>query len=317
MNKKKPVVVFIDNDKVFLDFVKRFAARENLTESYEFGEIIPPSELEDPNPINRCIKELHSVGEKGKKLAAAFVDIAIYEPPPPGKLDIDRTGIDIMNQIREEFPLLPILAVTKYEKDHRLITETSLENIEGIVSKSFMRSDDSFSKKDFLNIIEKAIFKSKKRVSEKILEQPPVICNTEIRKIEKNFQVNDLRCTFQIQQIGKNIFYTLLNKSFPFGEGTVSYVRPGFSGSHLFRITTKVKRKGESPAKPKSWVIKIADITKLQKELDKYKKLVERGVPRDLYPQVLKEEIIAKQMARSAAGSVNFKPPATLTKTSD
>lgn len=292
MTEKKHVVIFIDNDHLFLDFVLRFAKRESLNESYEFRKIIPPSELEDPNPITKCIKELHNVCEEGKKLAAIFVDIAIYEPAPPGKLDIDRTGIAIMTAIREEFPLLPILAITKYEKEHRLITETSLEDIEGIVSKSFMRSDPSFSKKDFLNIIEKAISKSKKRVSEKTLEQSPVIDNMELGKIKIEFQVNDPRCALQIQQIGNDIFYALLKKSFPFGEGTISYVRPGFSGSYLFRITVKVSRKEESPAKPKSWFVKIADGTKLQKELDKYKKLVERGIPRKFIPRARREEII-------------------------
>ncbi|MFB3921980.1 MAG: phosphotransferase [Terriglobia bacterium] len=286
MKMPNPSIVVIDPDKLFLVKFKSRLEELGLSSVYDFVPIQP----ENANPIEAveyCANEIKKLVKEGLRIEVVFVDVVIFEDQDPPE---DRTGLEIAKRIRTILPGIPIAAWTRYIKAHRMLTEVSFDcNVQGVLIKRFMLEDKSFSRKDFLDLLARA--KERIGITSQASEEVALPLTTQ-EFGEMRFAVDDdARCKHQAEQIGKHRLMALLGKLFPFSQGTVSYMRPGFSGSYLFKATVKSAPPGTSASGPRIWAVKISeDPWKLDNELAKCKALRTR-VRATLYPQVLNDGV--------------------------
>ena len=279
----KKTIVAIDSDVVFLKRLNQILDDLSLLSEYDYRSIEPRVSTAD-EVVNYCNNKVNELLKDSCMIELVLVDIVIVEREEPPQ---DRSGLDIAKQFRYVLPQVPIVGMTRFIRDYRLISEISMDPyLHGIILKPFMESKE-FSRIDFLNII----FKAREKVKIKIQEHyPPPI--ERPKGAEGRFQLQkDPRCHYQVLQIGKDDFMIILERLFPSGQGTVTYLRPGFSGSYLFKVSVKTVVQGESPSSTQNWLVKISDDEeKLKDELQRCVNLKNR-IPKNLYPQLLKEDL--------------------------
>lgn len=285
----KKTIVVIDDHRIFLDQLDGILEERGLKPEYEYYPILTSGRTAD-EVLKYCYDEIGKLlTDNNRTIEIVLVDIVIFEQQAdPG----DRLGLDIAKHISPLLRQVPIVGITRFIKAYRLLSEISLEPyLHGILLKPFIESSE-FSRRDFLDIMSKA--KEKARIMTQNYTLPQNVGIDIHKTSEGRFQLppNEPRCHVQVEEeIGKDDFMVLLENLFPLGQGTVTYLRPGFSGSYLFKVSVKTVDQKISPSSPKTWVVKISDDKrKLRDELERCVKLKNR-VLQDMYPQLLKEEL--------------------------
>jgi hypothetical protein len=274
-------IIFIDHDVAFLKWLESLLDEHNLKTDYNliFIETALPSKEQ---LIKYCIDRIKELLTKDHEIEAILLDIAIFhrlESP------LDKTGLMIAEQLHNLLPNTPIIAMTMYTNE--LIMEISMNlYIHGIIPKPFFQSQ-YFSKKYFNKLINQCQSKTKYSVQKPFISES-LSFNTLTQRFSSQ---DDPRCQYQIYEIGLDNFIGLLHNLFPSGQGTVKFLRPGFSGSYLFKVSVRTSDGVLSTSVPKIWAVKISDdIIKLGQELEKYSALKNR-LHKNLYPNLFKEEI--------------------------
>ncbi len=282
-------IVIVDTDKSFLDQLNKKLREEVITDKFTLQWVVPDTTLEPPGLVRNCLSEIDSAIFGEGSVIGVFVDIVIME----GHRKLDSTGINIASELRNVHPSLPIFSITgKYsdeESETDLISEASLEDVDGVLLKSYLVGK-SFSTKRLLAIFERARVKRMKycgpSVTVHAIDIPADV------KGAYNLDSLDPRVESEINEIGPVVFWSLVKKLLPGAEGTVSFVKPGRSGDSVFRVYAKFKELGLPATRPKSWIIKVSShIEGLEQELRNYSELAKTPLPRSFYPKSLAPEL--------------------------
>lgn len=277
------VIVVIDTERGFIErFTEKLAVNE-LDEDYRIEPVTPNTKVDLSQRIVECKEKIQDL-INNEDVAGIFIDIVVVET---GSED-DTSGIDIAVELKKSYPTIPIFNITsKYRNPSETdgISRASLENIDGVLIKSYL-DGKTFSESRLKKIFRKAKEKWHTQNGNEIILKIP-------DGIHESINVSDPRVKTQIDEIGANIFWTLVSKLKPGATGTISYLRPGRSGAYVFRWFASTKVDGYSKTLPKSWVLKIADNPDLlEHELQNYIALKDTPLYRVFYPQVSSDEVI-------------------------
>lgn len=282
---KKKAVVAIDNDSNFLyNTLEGILDELGLLTDYQYRTIEPRGRTPE-EVVQECLDGIRELLTENLTVEIVLVDIVIFESEEEDPED--RTGLDIARDLLPILPQVPIVGMTRYIKGCRLISEISQSPyLHGIVIKKLLE-EGPFTRKDFLETIDRT--KDKARVMVEKIHSYPI---EKPKGVEGRFELqDDPRCQYQVLQIGRDTLMVLLESLFSSGQGTVTYLRPGFSGSYLFKVSVKIAAKGISTSATKTWVVKLCDDKKkLRDELERSVRLKNR-VLKELYPQLLKPDL--------------------------
>jgi hypothetical protein len=244
-----------------------------------------------PDLVQTCLKSVSDSLFSEENVIGIFVDIVIIEG---GGRSLDSTGIKIAAQLRKAYPSLPILNITgKYsdeESDTDIISEATLEDLDGVLLKSYLVGKH-FSAKRLRLIFEKA--RVRRNRSQALSSGRP--SNDVPQQVQSAFNVSaiDPRVTSEINQIGPIEFWSLLKRLLPTAEGSLSFMQPGRSGALVFRIYAKFIQDGRSPTRPKTWIVKVSSqVADVERELGNYREMAQTPFPRAFYPKVFNDSFV-------------------------
>jgi hypothetical protein len=290
----KRTVVAIDTD---LEVLKRFKNRLldglRLHNDFDYRQI----EVGEPTAkeaAEHCRDVIGELLNRGEDIAIIFVDVAIIERSEP---PFDQSGLEIAQTLSRAFPSIPVIGMTRHYNDHRLVSEISLSpHIQGILIKNFFFEHDSFLAQDFFAFVAKATNKVRQlQLHDGLaLTLPQRSAERGEVKPEGRFQISrDPQSIYQASEVGDPTLHCLLEKLFPHGYGTARSLRPGFSGSFVFKAVVANAPSGISPAPPLASVVKISrDSLKLRTELENFQRLTTR-VKGDFYPSLRAGEVVS------------------------
>jgi hypothetical protein len=284
-------ILIIDTDVSFLDRLNKKLDEDGITDRYKLHLVIPDTTLEVPDLVQACLKSVSNSLFNEENVIGIFVDIVIIEG---GGRSLDSTGIKIAAQLRRAYPSLPILNITgKYsdeESDTDIISEATLEDLDGVLLKSYLVGKH-FSAKRLRLIFEKARLR-RSRVQEISLSPPS---NDVPREVQSAFNIsaNDPRVTSEINQVGPIEFWSVLKRLLPTAEGSLSFMQPGRSGALVFRVYAKFIQDSRSPTRPKTWIVKVSSqVADIERELSNYREMAKTPLPRAFYPKVLNDSFV-------------------------
>jgi uncharacterized protein associated with vWA-MoxR-VMAP ternary system len=284
-------ILIIDTDVSFRDRLNKKLEEDGITDRYRLHLVIPDTTLDVPYLVQACLKSVSDSLFNEEDVIGIFVDIVIIEG---GGRSLDSTGIKIAAQLRKTYPSLPILNITgKYsdeESDTDIISEATLEDLDGVLLKSYLVGKH-FSAKRLRLIFEKARLR-RSRAQEL---SSPTPSNDVPREVQSAFNVsaNDPRVTSEINQIGPIEFWSLLRRLLPAAEGSLSFMQPGRSGALVFRVYAKFIQDIRSPTRPKTWIVKVSSqVADVERELANYREMAKTPFPRAFYPKVLNDTFV-------------------------
>jgi nucleoside phosphorylase len=159
-------LLFIETDFRFIKNFENNLKKENLDKEFEVVMIMPDSSAKKVEElvIQSCIDQTLSFEKEEDNIYGIFVDICIIDGVSAP------LGIQIAATLRQSFRQTPIFNITnktKLDSDFDSLSLATLENIDGVLVKSFLE-DDYFSKNRFDKIFLKANFKRAITLNESI-----------------------------------------------------------------------------------------------------------------------------------------------------
>lgn len=282
-------IILIDTDISFKDRLDKKLKVDMIADKYRFHLLCPDTTFDQKSSlVTACVQSVQQVVENEANVIAIFVDVVIVE----GGRQRDSTGIDIAVALREVFPKMPLYNITgKYsdeESDVEIIAKATLEDVDGVLIKSFLEGK-AFSAERLQTIIDKGVMK-RSRCSYKGGYQSRPLTR---RSVEEAYDVATPRVKSQIQEIGPNEFWALIDMLLPHSQGVISYMHPGRSGAFVFRVKAKVKEPGQTATSPKSWILKISNnLESLEREVQNYKELLRTPLHRASYPKLAESGLV-------------------------
>jgi len=283
-------ILIIDTDVSFRDRLNKKLEEDGITDRYKLHLVVPDTTLDSSDLVQACLKSVSDSLFNEPNVIGMFVDIVIIEGS--GR-SLDSTGIKIADQLRKTYPSLPIFNITgKYsdeESDTDIISEATLEDLDGVLLKSYLVGKH-FSAKRLRLIFEKARLRRSRRQE---LNSPSI--HDVPRQVEDSFNVGTLdpRITSEINRIGSTEFWSLLKRLLPSAEGNISFMQPGRSGALVFKVYAKFLQENRSPTRPKSWIVKVSsNVSDIERELVNYREMAQTPLPRAFYPKVLNESFV-------------------------
>ncbi len=290
---RKPTVVAIDTDLGVLNRFERRLEELRLHNDFEYRKI----EVGQPTlseAAKHCCDMIRELVTGGEEIAAVFVDVAIFERSEP---PFDQSGLEIAEALSKEFPSIPIIGMTIHHNDHRLVSEISFSpHIQGILIKNFFFEDEGFVGQNFLSFVARA----KRKLAGTGGQQgdpsnlPPRELQSAPTRTGHRFQIaNDPQSFYQASEIGEQALHSLLEDLFPHGSGTARSLRPGFSGSYVFKALVATAPPGISAGATRASVVKISrGNVKLEAELENFRRLRTR-VKGNLYPALSNDRLVS------------------------
>lgn len=287
MKKEKGIIAIVDYESAFKDDLDIAFKRLRIAHRYKPTWVEFTRALPEPQMVQRCIDKLRNLK---KSLAAIMVDVVIFE----SGAEVDLTGTRIVEKIRTEFPSLPIFLVTKHIQATRekafqylpIVVWSSLEDVDGVLIKQYLAGEKEYTSlipfrgEDFQRIIDKARRKRDAYAAGSILALSDKTEDQDFEELEGFFSF-DKRAKLEIRKIRSGVFKHLIAQLFPGERGTISYFRPGFSGSYLFRVNLN-----SEPTK--CWIMKLNETDKIVRELGNYKE-IRNVLDEQNYPDVVGE----------------------------
>jgi nucleoside phosphorylase len=171
MTSTRKIILLIDNQGDFVSLFKRVLERQGLSEEFVCEAIIPSG----AHLLDDCFEQISKFGPKQSDLAAVLIDIVLDEsrkPTTDKQIDIiDRSGFKVAAETRKRLPEVPILGITQWTKVQSLLTDVTLdENFDGLILKGIL-TGHGFSKRKFLEYLEKARQKHASRAIENDAER--------------------------------------------------------------------------------------------------------------------------------------------------
>lgn len=150
-------LIFIETDASFIKNIENNFKKEGILDEYSIINIMPEPDSRKihDQAVESCLSQVRSFNEESDNLYGLFVDICIIDG------ESEPLGIEIANQLRSDFPQMPIFNITnktKHDFEFDSLSLATLENIDGVLVKSFLEGDN-FSKERFEKIFQKAHLK--------------------------------------------------------------------------------------------------------------------------------------------------------------
>lgn len=296
-------IVLIDTDTSFENRFRRRLAEQSIAEQYALVRITPNAAFDERELVESCVSDACNVSFPNTILAF-LVDIVILE-----KGELDTLGINIARALRQHFPETPIFSITgKYmhEEDLDILTDATLEDVDGVLVKSYL-DGKMFSARRLRLLLEKAGRKRRAvlAMQEAAAGRPPQPGWTATAPQGGEDAAPEILAAFnaasvewkvraQIMELGWTRFWKLMSLLLPNAKGTLSYVRPGRSGAQVFSVFAKFRESDTSPTGAKTWLVKVADNErKLQQEAKNHSALKKTPADRRNYPRLLHEQPIS------------------------
>ena len=288
MSKKS--IVIVDNNTDSVAVIQEHFMEIGLLDLYQLKPIYTNSR--EINVLkNECVNEIDKILAKSE-IEAIFVDLALIEKP---SINFE-SGLEVATYLRDYFisEEIAVISITEWTKEYRRLSEITFdERFHCLIIKDYLSSSE-FNSTRFKELITKSKNRLKKQGPFSHNQRELFLRNYNLEGIKKNIEIQqDVRCQYQVNQIGMDTFLKIISEIFPEGRGTISYLRPGFSGSFLFKISVITECRDKSSSKTRFWVLKFSDnIEKLEKELNNYIALKDR-MSNEMFP-VLKTEKVYK-----------------------
>jgi nucleoside phosphorylase len=159
-------LIFIETDYRFIKNFENNLKKEDLDKEFEVIMIMPDSSAKKVEDlvVQSCVDQTLSFEKDEDNIYGIFVDICIIDGISAP------LGIKIASILRKYFRQIPIFNITnktKLDSDFDSLSFATLENIDGVLVKSFLE-DDSFSKSRFDTIFTKASLKRAITIDENI-----------------------------------------------------------------------------------------------------------------------------------------------------
>jgi len=150
-------LIFIETDASFIKNIENNFRKEGILDDYAVIHIMqePDAKKIHTKVVESCLRQVRSFNDKEDNIYGLFVDICIIDG------ESEPIGIEIANQLRNDFPQIPIFNITnktKLDFEFDSLSLATLENIDGVLVKSFLEGDN-FSKERFEIIFQKAHLK--------------------------------------------------------------------------------------------------------------------------------------------------------------
>ncbi len=150
-------LIFIETDGRFIKNIENNLKKEGLQNDYSVVNIMPSTESKNVHQlvVESCIGQVVSLDSTEDNIYGIFIDICIIDG------ESAPLGIEIAKRIRSLFPQIPIFNITnktKHDFEFDSLSSATLENIDGVLVKSFLEGD-AFSKDRFEEIFNKAHIK--------------------------------------------------------------------------------------------------------------------------------------------------------------
>lgn len=292
-------LVLIDTDSAFENLFRRRLNEQSIADQYALVRITPDTSLDERELVEACVSDACGFPDP-QKILAFLVDIVVLE-----KRELDTIGISIAKALRQRFPETPLFTITgkdMHEDELDILSEATLEDVDGVLVKSYL-DGKMFSAKRLRLLLEKA-GRNRRRVLATLpaaagppragdARAPHPSAEDVPPEILAAFSAAsvDWRVRAQIRDVGWVRFWKLLSQLLPNAEGTLSYVRPGRSGAQVFRILAKFREGDTSPTRAKTWLVKVGDdASKLLKEAQNHSALTRTPADRRCYPRLLREQ---------------------------
>ena len=145
-------LIFIETDASFIKNIENNFKKEGILDEYSIINIMPEPDSRKihDQAVESCLSQVRSFNEESDNLYGLFVDICIIDG------ESEPLGIEIANQLRSDFPQMPIFNITnktKHDFEFDSLSLATLENIDGVLVKSFLEGDN-FSKERFEKIFQ-------------------------------------------------------------------------------------------------------------------------------------------------------------------
>lgn len=148
----KSAIVVIDNEAGFLSRCERVFADAGVLADFRFVAVEAAGE-DAPAALNAAIANIEKLGDDYGVPSIFLIDIVLDSAT---KYPLDKSGLHLATWISQRFPHTPVVALTRFVKNYRLLTAVSLHpNIHGILPKDFVETP-GFVRKDLLDVIESA-----------------------------------------------------------------------------------------------------------------------------------------------------------------
>ena len=150
-------LIFIETDGRFIKNIENNLKKEGLQNDYSVINIMPDTDAKNVHTlvIQSCVNQVISINTEDDNIYGIFVDICIIDG------ESEPLGIEIARKLRNSFPQIPIYNITnktKHDFEFDSLSLASLENIDGVLVKSFLEGD-TFSKERFEHFFQKAHLK--------------------------------------------------------------------------------------------------------------------------------------------------------------
>ena len=147
-------LIFIETDGRFIKNIENNLKKEGLQNDYSVVNIMPSTESKNVHQlvVESCVEQVVSLDSIEDNIYGIFIDICIIDG------ESEPLGIEIAKRIRSSFPQIPIFNITnktKHDFEFDSLSSATLENIDGVLVKSFLEGD-TFSKDRFEEIFNKA-----------------------------------------------------------------------------------------------------------------------------------------------------------------
>lgn len=148
----KSCIVAIENDVNFLGRLRARFQENGLTARFDLRAVeVRAGTVAEA--VSYCRQAVASIARGGHPIECIMTDVVIIEKEEGPS---DTSGLDIAAALAVDYPGVPILAMTRYNRHHRFIARISVAAcIDGVVPKPYLESDEC-SSTDMIALVSKA-----------------------------------------------------------------------------------------------------------------------------------------------------------------
>jgi aminoglycoside phosphotransferase (APT) family kinase protein len=290
---KLAVFIIVDTDFLFGQLFEQNLKAWQVAIALE--TIVPICTLPAKSLVSDVLKKVKERHPNPDDIAAIFVDLVVHggenlygagDKPA----SYDTMGIQIALMLRTEFPQTPIFIVTERTSNSSelsLMSEASLEDVDGVFAKNFL-TGKGFSSERLDLILGKALIKRQRRTP--IADNSRVHAAPAAHAVPPSIDIAGSRATFEIatDECGPQL-WDLLSTLLGEGSKRIEVLQPGRSGAAVFKITVKHTMHDTGlRTEPKNWIVKMAhDRALIEREIKNYSLLKATKLHRSAYPQLL------------------------------
>lgn len=292
-----PVFVVVDTDDEFQQRLEQHLS--TLEENYTVKNIIPKVTLPSKSMSGNVTEQVRENYPDTQTIAAFFVDLVVhntnnrdgFSSSGQSPSTYNTEGIQIARALRNEYQQTPIFIITdkiSFTSEQSLLSEASLEDIDGVFIKHYI-SGKGFSSEILELILKKASIKRQRAMPVVRHAGARASSGTLANVAPENVSITGSHEAFYtaLKECGSQL-WSLLTLLLGKEHKLIEALQPGRSGAVVFKVTTKHVLSGGSKTEPRNWIVKVAhDGALIEKETSNYQDVIKMQLDRASYPQLL------------------------------